>query len=104
MVPVVVIGPPVIGLVVAIFVTVPMPLNADGALKDAGAGAPPGFPKIVPAAALSAVKENAGVVVGVATVTLNSGEKFPELTLVTVPPPPLSTNQVHGGNPVCMHT
>jgi hypothetical protein len=92
------------GLLVAIFVTVPMPLNELGALNDGGADDPVGLPKMVPAAALSAVKENAGVVVGFVTVTLNSGEKLPELTLVTVPPPPLSTNHVHGGNPVSKHT
>src|SRR5260370_24913894 len=32
--------------------------------------------------------ENAGVVVFVATLTLNSGEKFPDVTCVTVPAPP----------------
>ena len=81
-----------------------IPVNDAGVLNDGGAGEPEGLPNSVPAGALSAVKENAGVVVGFVTVTLNSGEKFPELTLVTVPPPPLSTNHVHGGNPVSRQT
>jgi hypothetical protein len=103
-VPVVVIGPPEIGVDVAIFVTVPMPLKEEGGLNDGGAGAPPGFPKIVPAAAFDSVNESAGVVVGFATLVANSGERFPELKLVTVPPPPLSTNHVQGGNPVSRQT
>jgi hypothetical protein len=37
---------------------------------------------------LKAEKENAGVVVFVATLTLKSGEKLPEVTCVTVPEPP----------------
>jgi len=45
------------------------------------------FPKKVCAAKFDAANENAGVVVGVAIETVNNGEKFPELTLVTVPDP-----------------
>jgi hypothetical protein len=35
---------------------------------------------------------------------VNNGLRFPALKFVTVPPPPLSTNHVHGGNPVCKQT
>jgi hypothetical protein len=69
--------------------------NAVGALNDGGAGAPLGFPKMVPAGAFERTK--VGVVVGF--VTVKSGDN--PLTLVTVPFPPFNTNQVQGGNPVC---
>jgi hypothetical protein len=39
----------------------------------------------VPAAAFESVNVSAGVVVGVATLVVNSGERFPELNDVTVP-------------------
>ena len=77
---------------------VTVPPKEESELNEGGALLPLGFPYTVPAGALSSA--NVGVVVGF--VTLNSGVN--PLTLVTVPAPPLSTNHVHGGKPVCMHT
>jgi hypothetical protein len=45
-------------------------------------------PNKVNAAVLVKLKVRAGVVVGVATLVVKSGERFPALKLVTVPLPP----------------
>ena len=45
------------------------------------------FPKTLFAAAVSKLKEMAGAVVGVATLVVNSGERFPALTEMTLPVP-----------------
>ena len=47
------------------------------------------LPKSVKAAAFDRLKLSAGVVVAVATLVVNSGERLPALKLVTVPVPPL---------------
>ena len=48
------------------------------------------LPKIVLAAALDKLKDNAGVVVFVATLVLNNGLKLPAVNCVTVPPVPVA--------------
>jgi len=50
---------------------------------------------------LESEKESAGVVVGVATEVVNSGERFPALNDVIVLP--LKASQVHGGKEVMEH-
>jgi len=46
------------------------------------------FPNTVPPAAFDRLNVSAGVVVAVATLVVNSGDRFPALKLVTVPEPP----------------
>ena len=48
---------------------------------------PDGFPNTVLAALLDKEKLSAGVLVEVATDVVKSGDRFPELKLVTVPAP-----------------
>ena len=52
------------------------------------------LPNSVLAAAFESVKLSAGVVVGVATDAVNSGDRFPVLTLVTVPVPGVTVTQL----------
>src|SRR6266403_1802125 len=59
---------------------------------------------MVPAGALDSANESAGALVGFETLVVNNGERLPALKFVSVPAPPLSTNQVQGGNPVCKQT
>ena len=63
-------------------------IPSTGAVVNAGPAAPVVlFPYIVPPAAFDNEKDNAGVVVEVPTVVVNSGLRLPALKLVTVPNP-----------------
>ena len=59
---------------------------ATKALNPGAPGAPLGPASTVLAAALDSAKLNAGVVVGLVTEVVNSGDRLPALKLVTVPP------------------
>ena len=59
-----------------------------GAAENVGVALEPvKLPKTVFAAAVERAKDSAGVLVDVATEVVNSGDRFPEETLVTVPVP-----------------
>jgi len=62
--------------------------QAGMACVEGAADDPVKFPKMLSGEKFEIVKDKAGVLVGVATEVVNSGVKFPALTLATVPAPP----------------
>lgn len=69
-------------------VTAPLVICPVTSCPNDGAALPDvALPKIVLAAALDRANERAGVVVGVATLVVNNGDRLPDEKILTLPPP-----------------